>query len=147
MARLDLTGARRQHRAHLETGVMMAGDPIPDDVRRFLMARRLTVPHVEAILLLRREPQRTWDDARLAARLYVAQGTAASVLTDLGSIGLLADAPGGVRYDPADPATAALIDRLDETYAKNLVEVARLIHSTRDRSAEEFAAAFRFRKE
>lgn len=125
----------------------MAGDPIPDDVRRFLLARHLTVPHVEAILLLRREPKRSWDAARLAARLYVAQSLAASLLSELGGIGLVADAGDGVRYAPAEPAVAALIDRLDEIYAKNLVGVARLIHSTRDRTAEEFAAAFRFRKD
>lgn len=125
----------------------MTGEPIPDDVRRFLLARHLTVPHVEAILLMRRDPGRLWDAAGLAARLYVAPPVAASVLAELVDIGLAAGSDGGVRYAPADAETRTLIDRLDEVYAKNLVEVARLIHSTRDRTAEEFAAAFRFRKE
>jgi hypothetical protein len=126
---------------------MMAGEPIPDDVRRFLLARHLTVPHVEAILLMRREARRTWDATGLAARLYVTPQVATTVLRDLCESGLVANADEGFRYAPPDAATQALIDRLDEVYAKNLVEVARLIHSTRDRSAEGFAAAFRFRKE
>lgn len=126
---------------------MMTGQPIPDDVRRFLLARHLTVPHVEAILLMRREPEPPWDAARLAARLYVALQVATSVLADLAGISLVEKTDAGFRYAPADAPTQALIARLEEVYAKNLVEVARLIHSTRDRSAEEFAAAFRFRKE
>ena len=32
----------------------MAGQPIPDDVRRFLLARPLGVPLVEAVMLMRR---------------------------------------------------------------------------------------------
>lgn len=125
----------------------MTGEPIPDDVRRFLLARHLTVPHVEAILLMRREPERPWDAMRLASRLYVTRDVATKVIADLGAIGLVASAPEGARYAPADREMQGLIDRLDEVYARNLVEVARLIHSTRDRTAEEFAAAFRFRKE
>ena len=125
----------------------MTGDPIPDDVRRFLLARPLTVPHVEAILLMRREPERRWDAAGLAARIYVAPPVAASVLADLGTLGLAANEDDRFRYAPADAAMSALIARLDEAYAKNLVEVARLIHASRDRTAEQFAAAFRFRKE
>jgi hypothetical protein len=148
--RLDPIRAKRQHRSRFDTGLTMAGDPIPDDVRRFLLAKRLSVPHVEAILLMRREPHRQWDAARLALRLYVGQGVAAAVLSDLGEIGLAApDATGeeGMRYRPADGAIAALMDRLDQVYAKYLVDVTRLIHSTRDRTAEEFAAAFRLRKD
>lgn len=125
----------------------MAGQPIPDDVRRFLLARPLGVPHVEAVLLMRREPERGWNAAELAARLYVAPPVAASVLATLAGLALVVESDGGFRYGPADPAIGALIGRLDEIYARNLVEVARLIHSTRDRTAEEFAAAFRFRKE
>jgi hypothetical protein len=126
---------------------MMTGQPIPDEVRRFLLARRFTVPHVEAVLLMRREPERLWDAARLGARLYVAPQVAASVLAALAEIGLIAGTQEGFRYAPADAAMQAMIDRLEDVYAKNLVEVARLIHSTRSRTAEEFAAAFRFRKE
>ncbi|HJT97097.1 MAG TPA: hypothetical protein VJ696_02190 [Rhodanobacteraceae bacterium] len=128
----------------------MVGEAIPDDLRRFLLASSLSVPHVEAILLMRRDPARAWDGARLAARLYIAERTVGDVLAELARMRLVAAAGETgkeYRYAPATPELAVLIDRLDETYSKHLVEVTRLIHSVRDQTAERFAAAFRFREE
>jgi hypothetical protein len=39
------------------------------------------------------------------------------------------------------------VDRLAGVYARHVVEVAELIHSTSDRKAQRFADAFRWRKE
>lgn len=128
----------------------MIGDAIPDDLRRFLLASSLSVPHVEAVLLMRRDSGVAWDSARLAARLYIAEKTAADVLADLLRLDLAAsvgEAAKEYRYAPSTPELAIVIDRLDEIYSKHLVEVTRLIHSVRDQTAERFAAAFRFREE
>lgn len=126
----------------------MTGEPISAELRRFLLASRIGVPHVEAILLIRRSRGVRWNAARLAARIYVAPKAAEEILTDLGGVGLL-DAPDaeGQTYAPAAPELAAVIDDLDATYSRHLIEVTRLIHSARDQSAAGFAAAFRLRKE
>ena len=50
-------------------------------------------------------------------------------------------------WHQAEMALRELIDRLAELYAKHLVEVTHLIHSTLDRKAQKFADAFRLRKD
>ncbi|HEX7186062.1 MAG TPA: hypothetical protein VF756_29825 [Thermoanaerobaculia bacterium] len=46
---------------------------LPDDIRRFILTSVPSVPCLEAILLLRNDPDVGWDVQRLAARLYVAE--------------------------------------------------------------------------
>lgn len=120
---------------------------LPADVRRFILTSVPSVPYLEAVLLLRAEPQAGWDVSQLARRLYVPERTAAELLAQLRESRIAqgaGEAP--VRYAP--PAELAeLIDRLAQAYAANLVGVTDLIHSRIDRRAQQFADAFRFRKE
>jgi len=44
------------------------------------------------------------------------------------------------------PGLAAIVDRTEEEYSRNLLGVTKLIHSRPDRSALDFADAFKFRK-
>lgn len=122
---------------------------IPDDVRRLLLMGPLSVPHVEAALLLRHEHQQPWDAQRLAMRIYVADKVAARLLSDLAQIGIcecIHTDPDTYHYQPATPELAQTLGRLDETYARHLIDVTRLIHAAADPAAREFAAAFRFRE-
>lgn len=120
---------------------------IPDGVRRFLLGAVPSVPHLEALLLLHADPGQHWDAATLAARLYVEPDAGARLLADLARRGLVAPQSGGVRYAPRDATLAAVVDELAGIYARNVVEVAELIHSSSDRKARRFAEAFRLRKE
>jgi Mn-dependent DtxR family transcriptional regulator len=124
----------------------MTVPPLPGDVRRFLLATIPTVPHLEALLLLRERPQ-LWTPAQLATRLYVDASTAAILIADLAAAGLLACDDDGCRYAPRDPAVAADVDAVAALYARHMVVIAELIHSTSDRKAHRFADAFRWRKE
>ncbi|MEO8673641.1 MAG: hypothetical protein ABI411_20195 [Tahibacter sp.] len=128
----------------------MPGNVIPEDLRRFLLARGLSVPHVEAIVLLRSDLGSPWDTSRLAARLYATVSRAAKLLADLCDLGIAqpVDADSSqVTYRPETPELASLMDQLEEAHSKHLVAITRLIHAGRDPAAEQFAAAFRFRKE
>lgn len=126
----------------------MAPSHIPDDVRRFLLGAIPSVPHLEALLLLRAETAEPWTAARLARRLYIDEGAAGPLLRDLQGAGLLQAAPGhGFRFRPADTALETVVADLDAVYARHVVEVAELIHSSSDRKAQRFADAFRLRKE
>jgi hypothetical protein len=126
----------------------MSPPELPADVRRFILTSVPSVPYLEAILLLRAEPHVDWDLSQLARRLYVPERTAAELLALLRESGI-ARGPGGdapVRYAP--PAELGeLLDRTAQVYAANLVGVTDLIHSRIDRRAQQFADAFRFRKE
>lgn len=123
-------------------------DAIPADVRRLVLANAMTIPHIEAILLFRRE-SKTWTPVQLATRLYLAETGAGEVLADLEALGVVAreDPQGPYRYGPRTEALAALLDRLERTYSRNLVEMTRLVHAARDNAAEQFAKAFRIRKD
>jgi hypothetical protein len=126
----------------------MTDDAIPDELRRFLLTCGWSVPHVEALLLLRREAPASWDPARLGARLYVGEKRAAQLLAELGDMGVAAELDDqSYRYAPASPELAAMLDVLADTYARQLVAVTHLIHHDADAKAKQFAAAFRFRKE
>ena len=125
----------------------MTASHIPDDVRRFLLGAIPSVPHLEALLLVRAEAAEPWTGPRLARRLYVDEGGATRLLRDLGEAGLLQAAGHGYRFGPADPALADVVAALDAIYARHVVEVAELIHSSSDRKAQRFADAFRLRKE
>lgn len=122
---------------------------IPDDVRRFLLTSALSVPHVEAVLLMRREREAPWSSARLASRLYINEAVAARLLSDLSAQGIISSntADQTFAYRPATGELAAVLDGLDHAYSKHLLEVTRMIHLARDDTAQQFADAFRFRKD
>lgn len=123
---------------------------LPDDIRRFILTSVPSVPYLEAILLLRTDPDVAWDVRSLAARLYVAERQAAEVLSALAAAGIARrEDHGGTALFRYAPATAELRERLDalaQAYSANLVGVTDLIHSRLDKRAQQFADAFRLRK-
>jgi len=124
----------------------MTAAMIPGDVRRFLLATIPTVPHLEALLLLRGRGD-AWTLPQLCSRLYVDAGNATALLEDLAAAGLVATGDDSVRYAPVDAEVAATVDALAALYARQTVAIAELIHSSSDRKAQRFADAFRLRKE
>jgi hypothetical protein len=124
----------------------MTAHTIPGDVRRFLLAAIPTVPHLEALLLLRAR-QDDWPNAQLASRLYVDAPTAANLLDDLVAAGLASRTAETCRYAPSDADVANTVDALASLYKRQMVVIAELIHSSSDRKAQRFADAFRLRKE
>ena len=126
----------------------MGDSIIPDEVRRFLLAAIPSVPHLEALLLLRQPSAAGWSTALLASRLYVDERVAARLLRDLERAGLVqGDAERFHVFAPNDPDLGGLVDQVAAVYARQVVYVAELIHSSSDRKAHRFADAFRWRKE
>ena len=123
-------------------------ETIPDAVRRFLLTSIPTVPHLETLLLLWREPAVHWSAGPVAARLYLGTTTAQGLLDDLVAADLvLADRDSGeyrARREP--PSFVELIDELDRVYSRRIRDVTELIHSTLDRKAQDFADGFSWRK-
>jgi hypothetical protein len=130
----------------------MATQPIPDDIRRFVLTSIPSVPHLEALLLLRASESELWCAAKVAERLYIGEKIAQGLLRELSLAGMatphdLADERIAYRYQPASPAMRSIIDRLTALYASHLLEVTHLIHSTLDRKGQLFADAFKWRKD
>ncbi|MCD2516815.1 hypothetical protein LQ564_10890 [Massilia sp. G4R7] len=125
--------------------------PIPEELRRFILTSVPSVPFLEALLLLRASPGQQWSGAMLASRLYIAERTAQTLLDELSRAGMAAPCPAPHEdchcYAPASATLRERIDGLAELYARHLVDVTNLIHSSLDRKAQQFADAFRLRKD
>jgi hypothetical protein len=130
----------------------MVPQPIPEELHRFLLTSIASVPHLEALLLLRSHAQQEWPVRTVAERLYIGEKLAASVLADLSRAGMTvtlrhdANAP-VFRYQPATAALGLVIDALAELHARRLVDVTHLIHAKTERKAQQFADAFSWRKD
>jgi hypothetical protein len=124
---------------------------IPEEIRRFVLTSIPSVPFLEALLLLRAAPASSWDGHGLARRLYVGDRVAQTLLDELEAAGMAmrtdARERPAWRYAPSDPQLARRIDELADAYARHLVEVTVLIHSSIDRKAHRFADAFKWRKD
>ena len=124
----------------------MADDPIPADLRDFILRFIDSVAHLEALLLLRASPQTAWEAPAVAARLYTNAEQAGEVLAQLCNERLLVCENGQYRYHGQSPEHGAMIDRLADSYAKQLIPITNLIHS-KPRRIRQFADAFKFRKD
>ena len=125
-------------------------EPVPEDLRRFILTSVPSVPFVEAMLLFRGAGETPLATAVIARRLYTSETAAAAVIAQLESAGIVQPVPSPpstYRFAPATPELAALLDSLASSYATHLVEVTGIIHSTTGRKATQFANAFRLRKE
>ncbi|WP_240788754.1 hypothetical protein [Ramlibacter henchirensis] len=120
---------------------------LPQDLRRFILTSIPSVPYLEAVLLLRAQPQRIWSAADAARRLYLPEQRASELLAELNSAGIAQAEPHGCRYAPGTEELAAILDQLAAHYAVDLVGVSDLIHSRVDKKAQQFADAFRIRKD
>jgi hypothetical protein len=113
----------------------MTRPTIPADVRQFIMQAIVSVPYLEALLLMRAAGNAGMDRAGLADALYINEFAATQLLGQLRDAGLVQASQehgeNGLHYVyAATAAQAGLIDRLAEEYAHNLIGVSMLIHAT-----------------
>ena len=127
----------------------MSGSLIPDDIAQFIAAKIDSVAHLEALLLLRNNPEKQWSVRDLAARLYIDEEQTARLLTDICKQSLIIVVPSEpplYQYQPSSIQLRRMVDKVAEIYSKHLVPVTNLIHSRPRTRVQEFADAFKFRK-
>lgn len=124
----------------------MAVEPVPGEVRDFILRYIDSVAQLEALLLLRGNPDERWDVGTAAKRLYASEEETAGVLTQLCEDGLLSASDGVYRYDCATADLRDIVDRLADVYSRHLIPVTNIIHA-KPRRIRQFADAFRFRKD
>jgi hypothetical protein len=128
----------------------MAHELIPDDVKAFLLQRIDSIAQLEALLLLRTNAALSWGAEALAKRLYITGQETAAILRHLQANGFLVateDASDMYRYEPAAPDLAQMVDRVAELYARYLIPVTQLIHAKPLTRVQEFADAFKLKKD
>jgi hypothetical protein len=123
----------------------MPPQPLPDELRRFIVDHVDSVPHLEALLLIR-ETRRPWTVDEVARRVYLPPDRASRVLEDLVAKSWLVSLAGAFEYN-ATTTDADPIAQLAQLYPHNLVDIAGLIHRKASTAVLDFARAFQIRKE
>jgi hypothetical protein len=124
-------------------------DPLPTNVRSFIAQQIESVAQLETLLLLRRDPQRSWSAVDLSRQLYISEQMCTVMLNDLERRRFLDrdQATGLVRYKCELPAADLAVALLDDLYRERRVAIISEIHSTPLSKVQTFADAFRFRKD
>jgi hypothetical protein len=127
----------------------MSGEITPE-LKQFIELHIESVQQLEALLLLRGDPQRDWQAADIAKALYVPEEAAVALLADFCRRGFATmNPPQGpkVAYRPRDQDNDRLIAELHSAYQDRRVAVISLIYSKPINKVQTFADAFRFGKE
>lgn len=128
----------------------MADDLIPEEIRQFVLENIESVAEMEGLLLMRKSPDSEWKADRLAKELYTSQQQAEDILFHLHSRGFLSVSAGNTpsyQYGPDSSTIASTVESVADMYSKYLVPVTNLIHLKPREKVNQFAEAFRLRKE
>lgn len=122
---------------------------ISADIQRFILKSIDSVSQLEAILLLRSNPNQEWDAKTMSERLFVTEKKTENILADLSEKGMVSVTKDTAlyRYEPRTKELQEIINRTADIYSTNLIKVTNLIHSKINKQAQDFGDAFKFRKE
>jgi hypothetical protein len=120
-------------------------DIVPVDVRDFILRHIDSVSQLEGLLLLRANPDKVWNAADAAARVYANDQEITDLFERLGAEGFFIRQDDGYRYDGNNPADA-VVGRLAKEYAHRLIPITNMIHA-KPRRIRQFADAFKFKRD
>jgi DNA-binding MarR family transcriptional regulator len=119
----------------------------PADVKEFIGKHIHSVAQLEILLMLLREPERTWTSVEITKGLYLESQMVTQLLTDIVQRGFVVRTESSFRYQPTSDADRQLIERLAQVYQERRVAVIAEIFSKPIDFIKAFADAFRLRKE
>jgi hypothetical protein len=128
----------------------MSSDAVTIELKEFILHKIDSVAQLEALLLCRGNPTTEWTPDLVGKRLYISREQAQEVLSRLQSDGLLEvkpEEPTRYFYHPTSTDLKRRVDYLAEIYSKHLVPVTNVIHSKSKNRIQQFADAFKLRKE
>lgn len=117
---------------------------------QFIVDEIESVPHLEALLLIRSSRPQKWTLEELGKRLYITPEAARILIDDLIRRKLLeldSTGPSSSYYYAASDEQDRVIGLVDDIYRRQLVRVSQLIHSKPSAAVRDFARAFRFTKD
>ncbi|MBW8733340.1 MAG: hypothetical protein JF571_03345 [Asticcacaulis sp.] len=125
----------------------MSEGAIPDDARQFLLKTIDSIAQWEAVLFLRARKDTASDVATVAGHLYISESEAAPLLASLVRRGIIRRTGDGYVYAPKTPELDAMVAHVADLYRQYLIPVTNIIHSKPRSRVQEFANAFRIRKD
>lgn len=124
----------------------MTDEPIPPELRDFILRYVDSVAQLEALLLLYLEKSTTWSATKLSKRLYIRTGEAEGILARLLADGFATPVEGGYSFSSKSSEQEHLLEQLGDAYSTRLIPLTNLIHSKPAR-IREFSDAFKIRKD
>jgi hypothetical protein len=123
----------------------MADEPISDGLKAFILRHVDSIAQLEALLLLHKDQNATWNAGSLAGRLYVGERETLEILTRLAARGLAIEEGGAFKFNGRFEQLD-MLNQLAFAYSRHLIPVTRLIH-TKPSRIQEFADAFKLRRD
>ena len=121
---------------------------ISDEAKAFLRAVIRSVWALELLLLLRKQRGYTWTVDALKRELRASDTAIRQALPNFRIAGLIeGDSDHSIRYAPATAQLDALVQEIASEYAHRPFAMLNEILAPRESNVEQFARAFRFRKD
>jgi hypothetical protein len=127
----------------------MADDFSPE-VRQFIDQNVESLAQLEALILLRQDPQRGWEAEEIGKALYIPPELASTLLADFARRGFVKVLPPTniqYSYEVADERLDKLISEVAAAYQDRRVALISLIYSKPLNKVQTLADAFRLRKD
>jgi hypothetical protein len=128
----------------------MSDQFIQDDLAQFIIENIDSIAQLEALLLIRKNQETNWSAPAVARWLYIDEKQTTQLLVALCHRGFAVQREGKTslyQYQPSSKELAQKVDQVTEIYSKHLIAVTHLIHSKPKIRIQEFADAFKFRKD
>lgn len=125
-------------------------DVFSAELEQFIAQHIESLAQLETLLLMRREPERQWDCAKLSRELYITPDMCSGLVADLerrGFVRRVPDTDNDYQYYPTDPHFDRLLGQLADIYQERRVAVITQIYSRPVKKVQTFADAFRLRRE
>jgi DNA-binding MarR family transcriptional regulator len=125
-------------------------DEFPTELEQFLAQQIESLAELEALLLIRKQPEHQWNCDDMSRQLYITADMCAGLLAELERRGFLRRVPdtdGSYQYHPASPDLDRLLGELAALYQERRVAVITQIYSRPVKKVQTFADAFRLRRE
>ncbi|HET8995856.1 MAG TPA: hypothetical protein VFN42_04250 [Acetobacteraceae bacterium] len=118
-----------------------------DEILAFVRSAIGSVWTIELLVLLRQDPDRTWQARSLVTDLRASPRVVGDSLSALEAAGLVSADEGGLyRYQPVSRLIDDTARELVDLYARKPMTVVNTILSSPTNKIQTFADAFRFRK-
>ena len=120
---------------------------LPASVRKFVAAHLTTGAQAEVLVLVHRQPRRSWTAAELAREFRISAEHAESLLAQLADVGLMRRDADRFSYEPRSADLGRAADEFAAAYPTYRVAINTIIFTKPSRSVQNFSDAFRFREE
>ncbi len=123
---------------------------LPSDVEQLLREHIRSIETLEILLSLRDEPERRWTVADVYQKVRSSERSVSHNLAELSRRGLVrqeAQNPPAYQFAPQTDPLRETVERLAHLYAERRVRIVEAIYSERVSEVDEFAKAFRLRKD